>query len=112
MYSIARTAALKLCEITLKISILSPPSKRIIIKVSVVKKGVTGSTSAVEKTPKRGPRINPIKIRNRLFGNPALLKSRFAKKPKAIIAATVEKTVIALDMLFPSEDKGRKVTSF
>ncbi|MCW3985141.1 MAG: hypothetical protein NWE91_01860 [Candidatus Bathyarchaeota archaeon] len=61
----------------------------------MVKKGVIGSTSARENTPKTGPRTIPIKIRNKLLGSPTFLNNKFAKKPMAIIAPTNKKTAIA-----------------
>ena len=70
---------------------LSPPSKSIIIKVRVVKKGVIGSTSAGENILRTGPKIMPIEIRSKLLGSPVFLNSKFAKKPIPIIANTIEK---------------------
>jgi hypothetical protein len=94
-YKIARIAALKLWEITLWISMLSPPSKRIMSNVRVVKKGVMGSSSSGENTFKTGPRTMPIRTKNRLLGRPVFLNSKFAKNPTAIMAPTIENIAMA-----------------
>lgn len=72
---------------------LSPPSNKIIIKVSVVSKGETSNISSRRKTPSKGPRIMPINMRNKESGKPVLLKSALDEKPMAIMAPMIAKIV-------------------
>lgn len=74
---------------------LIPPSKRIIIKVNVVKNGVASNISSCLKTPSVGPKNMPIRIRNKVSGSFVFLKSILAKKPMTMMAPAIEKTVIA-----------------
>jgi hypothetical protein len=60
------------------------------VKVEI--KGRKGKKSLSEKSFKTGPNSMPIKIRNRISGQPVLLNKIFAKKPMIIIAAAIRKT--------------------
>jgi hypothetical protein len=69
-----------------------PPRKSTIKRVKVEIKGRKGRKSLSEKSFRTGPSSMPIKIRNRISGQPVLLNRIFAKKPMIIIAAAIKKT--------------------
>lgn len=65
------------------------------MRAKAAKMGVTDRRSAGEKSLKSGPKMIPVNIRNRMSGNPVLLKTRLAKNPTDMIVPAIVKTIKA-----------------